>query len=68
MTSDSQDVLRGARLASVKLVGCGKMGGAMLGGWLQSGMPASSITVVDPWLAAARNDEMTRAFRPQTLI
>ena len=55
MTSDSQDILRGARLApvSVMLVGCGNMGGAMLAGWLQSGVPASAITVVDPWLAAA---------------
>lgn len=53
MPSDSQDILRGVRPASVMLVGCGNMGGAMLAGWLQSGVPASSITVVDPSLAAA---------------
>lgn len=55
MTSDSQDILRGARPApvSVMLVGCGNMGGAMLVGWLRSGVPASAITVVDPSLAAA---------------
>ena len=35
------------------LVGCGNMGGAMLAGWLRSGVPASSITVIDPSLAAA---------------
>ena len=53
MPSDSQDILRGVRPASVMLVGCGNMGGAMLAGWLQSGVLASSITVVDPSLAAA---------------
>lgn len=30
------------------LVGAGNMGGAMLGGWLAEGVPAASITVVDP--------------------
>lgn len=55
MISDSQDISPGAPFASatIMLVGCGNMGGAMLRGWLQSGVPASSITVVDPSLAAA---------------
>lgn len=39
------------------LVGCGKMGGAMLRGWLKDGLPASSVWVKDPypadWLVAA---------------
>lgn len=39
--------------ATILLVGCGNMGGAMLAGWLQSGVPAASITIVDPSLAAA---------------
>jgi len=30
------------------LVGCGKMGGAMLTGWLRQGIPASDIVVVEP--------------------
>lgn len=30
------------------LVGCGKMGGAMLVGWLRQGVPASDIVVVEP--------------------
>ncbi len=30
------------------LLGCGKMGGAMLEGWLADGMPASSVFVLDP--------------------
>ncbi len=38
------------------LLGCGKMGGAMLQGWLAQGLPASAVHVVDPnapdWAAA----------------
>ena len=38
------------------LIGCGKMGSAMLAGWLDSGIPASSIWISDPqpssWLAS----------------
>jgi pyrroline-5-carboxylate reductase len=30
------------------LIGAGKMGGAMLDGWLKQGMPPNNITVVDP--------------------
>lgn len=32
----------------VILLGCGKMGGAMLDGWLAAGLPAASVTVIDP--------------------
>ncbi|NKB56172.1 MAG: pyrroline-5-carboxylate reductase [Alphaproteobacteria bacterium] len=34
------------------LVGCGKMGGAMLSGWLESGIAAAGVTVVEPAGAA----------------
>ncbi len=38
------------------LLGCGKMGSAMLAGWLDGGLPASSVWVIDPkpseWLLA----------------
>lgn len=38
------------------LLGCGKMGSAMLAGWLGRGLPASSVWVIDPnpsdWLKA----------------
>jgi len=38
------------------LLGCGKMGSAMLAGWLEGGLPASSVSVIDPypsdWLQA----------------
>lgn len=33
---------------SIILVGCGKMGGAMLQGWLKAGVPANKIIVTDP--------------------
>ena len=29
------------------LLGCGKMGSAMLAGWLQRGLPAASVWVID---------------------
>ncbi|WP_431319936.1 pyrroline-5-carboxylate reductase [Rhizobium sp. YTU87027] len=32
----------------VVLIGAGNMGGAMLSGWLKSGVPGSSIVVIDP--------------------
>jgi pyrroline-5-carboxylate reductase len=34
------------------LIGCGKMGGAMLRGWLQRGIRAADVTVVEPDAAA----------------
>lgn len=39
---------------SLILVGAGKMGGAMLEGWLKSGVPAGQIAALDP----AASDEM----------
>lgn len=35
-------------MGPVVLVGAGNMGGAMLTGWLKSGVPGSSVTVIDP--------------------
>ncbi len=35
----------GGRLA---LIGCGKMGGAMLTGWLQRGLPSDKVTLIEP--------------------
>lgn len=35
-------------LARLWLVGCGAMGGALLARWIESGLPASQVTVIDP--------------------
>jgi pyrroline-5-carboxylate reductase len=37
----------------ILFIGCGNMGGAMLAGWLRSGMAADRFTIVDPKLEAA---------------
>ena len=34
------------------LIGCGKMGGALLAGWLEGGLPAAAVTVVEPMATA----------------
>jgi pyrroline-5-carboxylate reductase len=40
--------MTGAAFGQIVLVGAGNMGGAMLAGWLKSGVPGSSVTVLDP--------------------
>lgn len=49
---DSETAARG-----LVLLGCGKMGSAMLAGWLARGLPAPSVWVIEPnpsdWLKAA---------------
>ena len=35
-------------MTSLILVGCGKMGGAMLAGWLETGFVDEAIYVVEP--------------------
>ncbi len=35
-------------IGSIVLIGAGNMGGAMLTGWLKSGIPGSRDLVVDP--------------------
>lgn len=37
----------------ILIIGCGNMGGAMLAGWLASGLAPQAFTVVDPMLAEA---------------
>jgi pyrroline-5-carboxylate reductase len=37
-------------LGSLVLVGAGKMGGAMLAGWLERGLEGAAVTVVDPMI------------------
>lgn len=36
------------RLQRVWLVGCGAMGGTLLGRWVDAGLPVSAVTVIDP--------------------
>lgn len=38
---------------SLLLIGCGKMGGALLEGWLTQGVPARDVTIVEPNQQAA---------------
>lgn len=35
-------------MATLWMIGCGNMGGAMLRGWLASGLDPTSVTVIDP--------------------
>ena len=35
------------------LAGCGKMGSALLGGWLKAGTAPSNITIIEPGPAPA---------------
>ncbi len=48
---------------SIILVGGGNMGGALTGGWLENGVSASQIVVVDPGLSP----EMARFFTDQKI-
>ena len=42
------------------LVGCGRMGGAMLRGWLARGLQPGAVTVIDPRLAPEWQDKGLR--------
>ena len=62
------------------LVGCGKMGGALLGGWLARGMGANDIAVVEPGkdqlaeaarrgvTAVASADKLPAKFAPAVVV
>lgn len=41
------------KLGTFLIAGCGNMGGAMLSGWLASGVDPGRFTICDPYLAAA---------------
>lgn len=41
---DMSDIAR----RGLVLLGCGKMGSAMLAGWLEGGLPAGSVWIIDP--------------------
>ncbi|WP_299912552.1 pyrroline-5-carboxylate reductase [uncultured Paracoccus sp.] len=46
------------------LVGCGRMGGAMLKGWLARGLEPGAVTVIDPKLAPDWHDKGLRVNAP----
>jgi pyrroline-5-carboxylate reductase len=46
----------------ILLVGCGKMGGALLAGWLDQGIRPDSLLVVDPHFDAAQAPDGIRSF------
>lgn len=46
------------------LVGCGRMGGAMLKGWLARGLEPGAVTVIDPKLAPDWQDKGLRVNAP----
>lgn len=52
MLADAQPLL---------LVGAGKMGGAMLDGWLDQGLDPRQVTVLDPFVEADRKEELEQA-------
>ncbi len=57
-------------IKSLLLVGCGKMGGAMLAGWLGRGLAAADVVVVEPGeaqAAAARRQGVRVVDRPEAL-
>ncbi len=57
----SQPSKRSLRLpGALLLVGAGKMGGAMLQGWLRLGLDPSTVYVVDPQPAPEMKDELER--------
>jgi pyrroline-5-carboxylate reductase len=45
------------------LLGCGKMGGALLDGWLARGLPPAAVTVIDPAPSAALEALARRGLR-----
>ncbi|MDO5630768.1 MAG: pyrroline-5-carboxylate reductase [Paracoccus sp. (in: a-proteobacteria)] len=46
------------------LVGCGRMGGAMLRGWLERGLDAGAVTVIDPKIGDEWQDKGLRLNAP----
>ena len=54
------------------LLGCGKMGSAMLAGWLKAGLPASAVTVLEPrpsdWLSGLPDLNLNGAVPPAPAV
>ncbi|UTW54968.1 pyrroline-5-carboxylate reductase [Kordiimonas sp. SCSIO 12610] len=55
--------------APLVLLGCGNMGGALLDGWLKSGLQADAVYIIDPALTEKANRaEMFQAFPEANII
>lgn len=61
---ETQASLAGA--APLLLIGAGKMGGAMLDGWLRRGLDPAGVTIVDPHMESGRRQEL--AARGVTIV
>ncbi len=57
------EAMREAAGRGVVLLGCGKMGGAMLEGWLSAGLPARAAHVIEPHPSEALDDFAARGVR-----
>ncbi|MBI5165194.1 MAG: pyrroline-5-carboxylate reductase [Magnetospirillum sp.] len=63
-------------MTRVLLVGCGKMGSALLAGWLDRGLDPAGVVVVEPQagalpsgvLVVAAADAVPQAFRPDVVV
>ena len=67
-------------MSSILLVGCGKMGSALVDGWLSEGRDPASITVIEPQLtslatlvergvqALASDQDLPGAFAPELIL
>ena len=62
------------QLPSILLVGCGKMGGAMLDGWLACGLPPSAVidrhrdSLPAPHILVPSLDDLPADFQPDIII
>lgn len=66
-TSTSSDALKNFT-GSLVLAGAGKMGGAMLSGWLDGGLDAKRVTIIEPFPSDDTRDFVARGVRlnPET--
>ncbi len=58
------------KIETLLLVGCGRMGGALLRGWLEAGLKPAQVSVIDPhpadWLLALRGQGISINVQPHS--
>ena len=62
MTSDTANTLQNLN-GTIVLAGAGKMGGAMLSGWLAQGLDAKQVAVIEPHPSAEISAQVTKGVR-----